>query len=73
MRALVLPAFGPPEVFRVEERDEPRCGARDVRIRVHAAGVNFADIQARIGFYPEAPKPPCVLGYEVAGTTGSTC
>lgn len=55
-------------MFRIEQRDEPKCGAHDVRIAVHAAGVNFADIQARIGFYPEAPKPPCVLGYEVAGT-----
>ena len=67
MRALVLPKFGPPEVFRIEQRDDPRCGPRDVRVRVHAAGVNFADIQARIGFYPDAPKTPCVLGYEVAG------
>lgn len=68
MRALVLTRHGPPEVLRVEQRDEPRSGAGEVRIRVHAAGVNFADIQARVGMYPEAPKPPCVLGYEVAGT-----
>jgi NADPH:quinone reductase-like Zn-dependent oxidoreductase len=34
---------------------------------VRAAGLNFADTMARVGFYPAAPKPPCVLGYEVAG------
>ena len=34
---------------------------------MRAAGVNFADILARIGLYPDAPKPPLVVGYEVAG------
>jgi len=29
--------------------------------------VNFADTMARVGLYPAAPKPPAVLGYEVAG------
>jgi NADPH:quinone reductase-like Zn-dependent oxidoreductase len=38
-----------------------------VRIEVRAAGVNFADTLARTGLYPDAPKPPCVIGYEVAG------
>src|SRR6185503_829008 len=42
-------------------------GAGEVRIRVRAAGVNFADLLARVGLYPEAPKPPCVVGFEVAG------
>ena len=32
-----------------------------------AAGINFADTLARVGLYPDAPKTPCVLGYEVAG------
>jgi NADPH:quinone reductase-like Zn-dependent oxidoreductase len=39
-----------------------------VAIDVGAAGINFADLMARIGLYPDAPKPPCVVGYEVAGT-----
>ena len=30
--------------------------------------MNFADVMARIGVYPDAPEPPCVVGYEVAGT-----
>jgi len=38
-----------------------------VRIAVKAAGINFADTMARTGLYPDAPKPPCVVGYEVAG------
>jgi len=35
---------------------------------VRAAGVNFADVLARMGLYPDAPPPPLVPGYEVAGT-----
>jgi NADPH:quinone reductase-like Zn-dependent oxidoreductase len=42
-----------------------------VLIDVHAAGINFADLMARIGMYPDAPKPPCVVGYEVAGTVAA--
>jgi NADPH:quinone reductase-like Zn-dependent oxidoreductase len=39
-----------------------------VRVRVAAAGVNFADLMARMGLYLDAPKLPAVVGYEVAGT-----
>ncbi len=58
---------GPPEVLRVQDRPDPEPRPGEVRIRVRAAGVNFADLVARVGLYPDAPKPPCVLGYEVAG------
>src|SRR5436853_30217 len=36
-------------------------------VDVDAAGPNFADVLARVGLYPDAPKPPTVMGYEVAG------
>jgi NADPH:quinone reductase-like Zn-dependent oxidoreductase len=42
-----------------------------VRIAVKAAGMNFSDLLARVGMYPDAPKPPCVIGYEVAGDVES--
>src|SRR3712207_4046567 len=67
MRAVVIPEHGAPEVLRVEERPEPSAGPGEVRIRVKAAGINFADLMARAGVYPDAPPPPCVIGYEVAG------
>ena len=67
MKALVITEHGPPEVLRVQERDDPQPGRGQVRVRVRAAGINFADLMARVGFYPDAPKPPCVVGYEVAG------
>lgn len=53
----------------MEERQRPAAepGPGAVRIRVKAAGVNFADVLARLGLYPDAPKPPVVVGYEVSG------
>jgi synaptic vesicle membrane protein VAT-1 len=67
MKAVVLTRTGGPEGFEVLERPDPVVGAGEVRIAVRAAGLNFADTMARVGLYPAAPKPPCVLGYEVAG------
>jgi len=67
MRALVITEHGPPEVLKVLEQPEPRPGPGQVRIAVKAAGINFADLLARLGLYADAPKPPCVVGYEVAG------
>ncbi|RYG63511.1 alcohol dehydrogenase, partial [bacterium] len=47
---------------------DPHAGPTQIRIRVAAAGINFADLLARVGLYPDAPKLPCVVGYEVSGT-----
>ena len=69
MRAVVITKHGDPSVLQVQERpDPPPPGAGQVRIAVRAAGVNFADHMARVGLYPDAPKLPSVVGYEVAGT-----
>jgi NADPH:quinone reductase-like Zn-dependent oxidoreductase len=61
-------AHGGPEVLQLREGPDPAPAAGEVRVRVAAAGVNFAEIMARKGLYPDAPHPPCVLGYEGAGT-----
>ncbi|HXA53630.1 MAG TPA: medium chain dehydrogenase/reductase family protein [Solirubrobacteraceae bacterium] len=68
MRVVEITKHGGPEVLQVRERPDPPLGAGEVRIEVAAAGINFADVMARMGIYPDAPKPPCVVGYEVAGT-----
>ncbi len=68
MRAIVIPKNGPPSVFEERDLPDPRLKPKDVRIRVEAAGVNFADIMGRIGLYPDAPALPYAPGYEVAGT-----
>ena len=67
----MLTERGAPDVLCVEERPDPLPGTGEVRIAVRAAGVNFADLMARIGVYPDSPAPPCVLGYEVAGEVES--
>ncbi len=71
MRAVVLTGTGGPEVLQVQERPDPSVGPGEIRIAVRAAGINFADTLARVGLYPDAPKTPCVLGYEVAGEVES--
>jgi NADPH:quinone reductase-like Zn-dependent oxidoreductase len=64
----VITKHGPPSVLEVQERPDPELGPDDVRVDVAASGINFADVMARVGLYADAPKPPCVIGYEVAGT-----
>jgi len=54
-------------VLIVREAPDPVPGPGQVRVRVDAAGVNFADVMMRLGIYPDAPPLPAVPGYEVAG------
>jgi NADPH:quinone reductase-like Zn-dependent oxidoreductase len=67
MRAIVTTRNGNVDVLKVETRPDPVPGKGEVLIRVKAAGLNFADILARQGLYPDGPPKPCVMGYEVAG------
>lgn len=68
MKSLTIPRHGGPEVFELREAPDPRPADGEVRVRVARAGVNFSDVVTRIGLNADAPKPPCVVGYEVAGT-----
>jgi NADPH:quinone reductase-like Zn-dependent oxidoreductase len=68
MRQVWISKAGPPEVLQVREAPDPEPQQGEVRIKVRAAGINFADLMARVGLYPDAPKIPCVIGYEVSGT-----
>ena len=61
MKAVVLREVGGELVL--EDVDEPTGSV----VAVRAAGVNFADVMARLGLYPDAPRPPVVVGYEVSG------
>ena len=67
MKAVWIPKFGKPDVFEVREATDPTPGPGEVRIRVRASGINFAEIMARQGLYQDAPPPPMVVGYEVSG------
>ena len=68
MRVVTIPRHGGPEVLEMREVPDPPMAPGRVRVTVAAAGVNFADTMARTGIYPDAPKPPMVVGYEAAGT-----
>jgi synaptic vesicle membrane protein VAT-1 len=67
MRQVWITKTGSPEVLVVKEASDPESKAGEVRVRVRASGINFADLMARVGLYPDAPKLPCVVGYEVSG------
>src|SRR6476661_6699984 len=67
MRQIVTTSTGDIDVLKVEEKPDPAPGEGEVVIRVRAAGLNFADILARQGLYPDSPPKPCVMGYEVSG------
>lgn len=64
MRAALLREVGGP--FELADLPEPDAAGK-VRIRVRAAGVNFADVLVRRGRYPQMPELPAVLGSEIAG------
>jgi NADPH:quinone reductase-like Zn-dependent oxidoreductase len=68
MRQIVITRSGGTDVLKIEERPDPTPAKGEALIRVQTAGINFADILARQGLYPDAPKLPAVVGYEVAGT-----
>src|SRR2546425_4112685 len=68
MRSVWITRTGPPEVLEVRDGPDPVPGPGQALVRVRATGVNFADVMARLGLYPDAPPRPCVVGYEVAGT-----
>jgi NADPH:quinone reductase-like Zn-dependent oxidoreductase len=67
MRAIVTTRNGDVGAMKVETRPDPVAEKGQVLIRTKAAGLNFADILARQGLYPDGPRKPCVMGYEVSG------
>jgi NADPH:quinone reductase-like Zn-dependent oxidoreductase len=68
MKQMLIVGHGGPEKLQPRESPDPSPGGGEIRIRVKASGINFADILARQGLYPDSPKIPCVVGYEVSGT-----
>jgi len=67
MKQVWITRKGAPEVLKVRETTDPVPKEGHIRIDVNFAGINFADILARMGLYPDSPKIPCVVGYEVSG------
>ena len=73
MKAVVITSYGGVEGIGVQEVDTPPAPTADrVRVRVHAAGLNRADILQRRGHYPAPPGyPPNIPGMEFAGEVES--
>jgi len=67
MERVVVNRYGGPEVLEVVEQDAPHPGRGEVRVRVLAAGVSYADLLIRAGAYLGGPKPPFTPGYELVG------
>jgi NADPH2:quinone reductase len=67
MRAIVVRAFGPPDVMKLEDLPDPTPGPGQVLIRVRAAGVNPVDTYIRSGMYARKPSLPYIPGADVAG------
>ncbi|MCX6143950.1 MAG: zinc-binding dehydrogenase [Ignavibacteriales bacterium] len=72
MRAAVITKFGPPEVLQIRDLHVPSIGVGDVLVRTRAIGLNFAEVFARLGYYPGIPKPPFVPGIEFSGVVDAT-
>jgi NADPH2:quinone reductase len=64
---VVCKELGGPETLEVAEVDAPTLGPGQVRIDVHAAGLNFGDTLIIQGKYQERPDPPFTPGMELAG------
>jgi len=71
IRAVGVTSYGGPDALHVVDLPEPHTGPGEVRVRVHAAGVNPVDAMMRTGLLAdmyEGLQPPFVPGMEVAGT-----
>ncbi len=68
MRAVIITKPGGPEVLEIQDVETPEPIGDQVRVRVHAAGLNRADLAQRAGFYPAPPGVPAnIPGMEFAG------
>ena len=67
MKYVEASQFGGPEVLTVKEKETPKPGEGMLLVEVQAAGVNYADVAARLGSFPAIAKAPFLPGFEVAG------
>lgn len=66
-RAVVCREFGPPESLKLEDVPRAPIAPGQVRVAIHAAGLNFPDILMAAGEYQLKPPLPFTPGMEAAG------
>jgi len=67
MKKIIYPKICTPESIMIIDVDSSQVKKEQVKIRVHRAGINFADLMMRQGLYGASPKFPFTPGYEVSG------
>jgi NADPH2:quinone reductase len=65
---IVVTHYGGPEALQAVQEECPEPKPREVRVRVHAAGVSLPDVMAREGIHPETPAVPFTPGWDLVGT-----
>jgi len=70
MKAIRVHNYGGPEVLKYEEAPMPAAGKGEALVKISAAGLNFIDIQFRMGMY-KTPNLPFTPGHEGAGTVSA--
>lgn len=68
MKAIVVRQFGPPDVMKIEEVQDPVAGPGQVLVKVRAVGVNPVDTYIRSGLYARKPELPYTPHADIAGT-----
>lgn len=66
-RCAVLTRFGGPDVFEIQEKPIPDPAPDEIRVRIGASGVAYAEKKMRHGVYPGAPKLPFTPGFDFLG------
>ena len=72
MKAMVITAFGGPEVFQEQDVPKPKPGENDVLVKVYATSVNPVDYKIRKAGAWAGVKPPAIIGYDVSGVVEAT-
>ena len=71
-RAVLCRELGPPERHGIEDLPSPPLASGEVRVRLHACGINFPDTLTILGKYQFKPPLPFIPGVESAGVVAET-
>src|SRR5271167_4948028 len=72
MKALMITNLSGLDGLAVRDTPEPTAKAGQTIVRVHAGGLNFADLMTTKGGYPGTPAPPLIAGREFSGVEESS-